>query len=76
MIQTHQTLLFVRRISNFLQFFNSRGGAYSILLGNVREGCLLGQGHLLGRIRYVDQAISSLFTYMYDTNKICHDAAQ
>ena len=27
-------------------------GAYSILLGKVEEGCLVGQGCLIGRIRY------------------------
>ena len=40
MIQTHKTLLYVNWISLFLHFVNSRGGAYSILLGKVWEGRL------------------------------------
>ena len=45
MIQTHKTLRYVSGISLFLQFLNGRrGGAYSILLGKIGEGRLLGQG--------------------------------
>ena len=53
MIQIHKILFYVSGISRFLQFFSGRGGAkYSILLGKVKEGRLLGQGHLSGRIQY------------------------
>ena len=54
MIQTHKSLLYVIGISLFLQFFNGRGGAYSILLEKVGEGRLLEQGRLLERIRYIE----------------------
>ena len=53
MIQTYKTLLYVSGISVFFNFSIVEGVAYSILLGKSREGHLLGQGHLLGRIQYL-----------------------
>ena len=52
MIQTHKMLLHVSGNSPFSSILNAAGvggrRAYSILLGKVREECLLGQGRLLG----------------------------
>ena len=55
LIETLTLKLYVSKISLFFNFYSRKrggGGAYSILLGKVGMGRLLGHGCLLGRIRY------------------------
>ena len=61
MIQIHKMLLYVSGIpiNFFFNFINCREGAYSLLLGKV------GEGHLLGQILYWFQITINKFMEKY-----------